>query len=269
MDTEQIPARVLTVSPEFAIVEAQDGRKSILNAEDFSWTRRRIDLTKLIQEGDEVDGAFVVDVKGEPRYSLTATMENPWPQLEQEFEDNRTFHATVKAHPPGIGAFVAIRHGIDGLIPEHTIPSRENLPVGTAIEASVVRIDPAKREVEIRLIRVSSVSRERPPSDWGPYSVGDRYEGKIARQVVEKGFILVTLSDDFTALLPVVKMSPEMWKLADSGQLQDGSSIGVEIISVNEQQQRLTLRDVPQPAEPPAHDEKAEADTLPDQADEG
>ncbi len=50
---EEIPARVLSVMPEFATVEARDGRKGFLSVEDFSWTRNPRDLTRVLQTGKE------------------------------------------------------------------------------------------------------------------------------------------------------------------------------------------------------------------------
>ena len=68
---EVVLARVLSVSEEFATVETRDGRRGFLSVGDFSWTRRVKDLTKVLRVGKEVNGAFVVDAKGQQKYSLT------------------------------------------------------------------------------------------------------------------------------------------------------------------------------------------------------
>lgn len=247
-DKEPIRARVISVATDFAIVQTPDGRRGILNSEDLSWVRRGPDLTKLLREDQELDGAFIV-VRGESRYSLTAIQENPWPKLQEDFEEQRTFQGRVKAHPPSIGAFVSIRYAIDGLIPEPTIPPGVDLAEGTNLEASVVRIDEAKREVELRFVRLVDQQDVgvAPQKDegWGPYEIGQRFRGSVAHQAHDKGFILVKLSDGFTALLPAAKMSQALREAFDDKTLCDGDELGVEVVEVDERRQRLVLRDVP------------------------
>jgi len=241
---ERVPASVISVAPEFATVQAQDGRMGFLNAEDYSWTRRRVDLTKLLRIGQTLDGAFVVDVKGQPRYSLAATEENPWPKVEKEFPIGSPFKATVSARRTGIGAFVPLRYGVDGLIPESQIPKTASLERGAEVETATVRMDPQQREVELRLIRVLSLAKPEEVEGWGPYNMGQQFDAVVVRLVPEKGFALVELPDGFTALMPVARMSSQLRQRLEQQALQEGESVRCEVLAVDDRRRRLTVRDV-------------------------
>ena len=242
--TEPIHATVMSVSKDFATVLAEDGRRAFLNAEDYSWTRRRTDLTKLLREDQELDGAFVANVKGETRYSLVANQENPWPRLEKDFQENPKFQGVVKAHPAGIGAFVSVRYAIDGLVPETTIPLEVSLAVGTEVTCSVIRIDSEKREVELRLVDVVDKSGVDKDDDWGSYTSGQRFSGSIVHQRPDKGYMLVELPDGFTALLPVANMSATLRESFMAETLGSGDTIEVEIADVDEFKKRIRLKHV-------------------------
>ena len=235
---EPIPATVLSVTREFATVEAQDGRRGFLNTEDFSWTRRRPDLMRLLKVGQRLDGAFIVDTKGQPRYSLAAVDDNPWPRVENEFPIGRNFRGIVSSRRAGVGAFISMRHGIDGLLPESHIPKSLPLTEGTEVEVVPLRIDGAQREVELRFVRAY-----RGAGSERNYVLGQRGDGKVAYISFEKGFVLVDLDQNMTGLMPATKMSAGLLERFNARSLQIGDTVSVEVTAVDRAKNRVTLRE--------------------------
>jgi hypothetical protein len=95
--SEAVSARVLSVTPTFAVVETSDGRRGFLSSEDFSWTRKSKDLTRVLRIGQELSGAFVSDLNGQPRYSLIAREENPGPGSKRSSRKEALFAAWLKS----------------------------------------------------------------------------------------------------------------------------------------------------------------------------
>jgi hypothetical protein len=119
---ERVSAKVINVTKDYVIVKAADGRKGFLNAEDSNWIYHHPDLTRF-KEGEELHGAFVMDHKGESKYSLIAVQENPWYKLEEKFPRNQEF-AGVVVNSIKTGVFVRMDFGINGFIPANTIHER-------------------------------------------------------------------------------------------------------------------------------------------------
>lgn len=240
---ECVSATVQSVTASFATVETQDGRRGFLSADDFSWVRRKPDLTRLLKSGQKVDGAFIVDVKGQQLYSLTAVEDNPWPKLENEFRIGTSFRGIVHNHPVGIGAFITVKYGINGLIPESQIPAGISLSEGSQVEAVVFRINSQAREVELRFSK--ELEGDQNDKTWGPYNAGDRFPGTFARLVPEHGYSLVRLPNGNTGLLHFRKMSHGLRERFDDRKIALGESVHVELVQVDQVRKKLFLADVP------------------------
>jgi len=246
---DPVPATVIHVTASFATVETKDGRRGFLSAEDYSWTKLPRDLTRDLRVDRELRGAFVSDLKGEPRYSLTALQENPWPRLEKEFPVDSIFRGVVASLVPGIGAFVEMKYRIRGLIPQFQLP--RDVHQGCEVKAQVEKIDSALRRVSLRFIEVSREERtlntreERPGNDgWGPFQRGQTFEGHIAVVKQDSGWALVQVDDRTKGILYADRMSSRLRDRFLGGELRQGEHVTVEVVSVNYDRQRLVLRDV-------------------------
>jgi small subunit ribosomal protein S1 len=240
---EAVQATVIYVTPKFAAVEAKDGRKGFLSAEDYSWTRLPRDLTRerRLRVNEELRGAFVSELNGQQRYSLTALQENPWPRLEKEFPVNSTFRSVVASVLPGTGAFVEMKYGIRGMIPAFQLP--QDVHQGSEVKALVEDINFGKRQVRLRFVEIASADRSAH-GGFGPFYKGQVFEGsRITRVQQDRGFLLVQVTDSIAGLLPIAKMTPQLRDRFHSGDLRQGDYLNVEICEVDAVGRRLVLRD--------------------------
>jgi hypothetical protein len=241
---EEIPARVLSVMETVAMVEARDGRKGFLNLEDVSWSRRYRDLTRVVQVGKELKGAFVVDANGQQKYSLTFG-DNPWLKLEKEFPVGLQFRGSVVNVREGTGAWVNMNYGIHGFIPQGQLP--RDVMSGSEIKARVVEINQASREV--RLQYVEKISGDHLPNDpaW-PFRRGQVFEGRIHKTDPDKRWTLVEISHEdrrVTGILHNTKMSPLLRERLLTQDLRIGDPVMVEVVDVDPIRQKLSFRDRP------------------------
>jgi hypothetical protein len=236
--SEYLEARVLSVTPTFATVVTQTGHTGFLNAEDFSWTRRPSDLTRDLKEGQKLNGFFTVDLNGQPRYSLLAHEDNPWPKFEKEFPVGSIFRGVVVNKMAGIGLMVDMKYSIHGFIPESQVPG--HIVAGYEINAQVERVNPVRREVRLRFVE----ARRLAGSGWGPFFNGQSFEGRIREFQQDRGFVLVQVTDDTIGRLPVDRMTPQLRSRFLDQDLKAGDKVAVEIVEVDLLRRRLVLRDL-------------------------
>lgn len=236
---ERISAKILTVTKDCAIVQAVDGRKGILNAEDSNWIYPHPDLTRY-KEGEEIHGAFVRDMKGESKYSLIAVQDNPWEKLEEKFPIHQEFTGIV-INTNKAKAFVRMDFGINGFIPANTIP--EHLEENDEIRAVTIKIDRQTRQVELRFVRkllqFSPASSQQ--EEWN-FSIGQRFDGKIVKIKEDSGFVLVQITEATTGLLHIRDMDEAVKKKFDENELHVGDEINVEVKQVHKADKKLKLK---------------------------
>jgi ribosomal protein S1 len=244
--TEPIPATVIAVTSKFAIVEADDGRKAFLDSSDVSWERRIPDLTRIpkVKVGKKLNGAFVPGIRGDIRYSLIATEENPWPKLESEYPQGRRFTSEVKNHPAAVGVFVRMKYKINGLIPESQIPEYAVLDRGAEIEAEVTRIDPSRRRVELRFVRKIESEGGREQEWESGYHVGEQLDGIVSYISPQRDYMLVKLPNELTAMLHISNMSESFQSKFEQGDFPIGCSVAVEVAKVDKRGKKLMLSNI-------------------------
>ncbi|NQT26663.1 S1 RNA-binding domain-containing protein [candidate division KSB1 bacterium] len=240
---EKIHAKIIAVVENFATVEVGDGRHGFLNSDDVSWTRGFTDLKRIYKIGDEVDGAFIVGPKGENKYSLIAGEENPWLKIEKEFPIGKSFEGQIINHQEHVGAFVKMKYGINGLIPQNLIPANENVLDGDTVEAITVKVNVESRMVDLRFERKLASAEVPESDDWDEYQVGQRFEGTVINIHKQKEFILINLPDGKTAMLHQAQMSEICRAKLDTGTIDNGSKFEVEIVKKDSQKKRLQLKD--------------------------
>ena len=248
---EEIPATVLSVMPEFAMIKARDGRIGLLSAEDFAWTKKPRDLTRErdLQVGRELKGAFIVDSNGQQKYSLTFG-DNPWPKLAKEFPVGSVFPGTVVNVREGTGAWVNMNYGIHGFIPQGQHP--RDLMTGSTIKARVVEINEANRQVKLQFVEKILGEQGKSDPSW-PFRRGQKFEGRIDRTVPEKGFALVKIDHEeqpVTGMLHRTRMTPLLRDRLLNQDLRVGDPLAVEVVDVDPVNRRLSFRDLPPPGAP-------------------
>jgi S1 RNA binding domain len=242
------PTSVVAVNRDYATVMTDDGRLGFLRSGDVEYARFIADMSRRFKTGDRLDGAFLVDPeRGEARYTLLAGQNNPWPVLASRYPAGTTFQGIVRRAVEGVGLFVGVDGGVNGLIPQSTIVG----PVpaeGARVEVTVTRIDSSQRRISLRLARTYA------PPQQGDIYVGQRVHATVTRIEPERdgkaGFLLLQLPNrKRPALLPAQHMSEDLRADLNDGQVDLDEELYVEVLSIDMNKNSVLLRELPDPEE--------------------
>ena len=233
-------AQVVSVTREFAVVRADDGGHGVLAAEDVDWGRLITDMTRHYSVGDRVDGAFEILPTGGMKYTLLAGQQNPWNELAASHPVGRTFTGTVHSVRDA-GVFVRVTGQINGLIPRGTLPAGVALSPGGKVEVTVAAIDAPRRRVTLTLVESGTV---RPSRGIG---VGDRLEGEVCKICPEGegGYVLLKVDGrQRPVFLHCTQMTPELRRDLNSGGIETGEVIDLEVTRVDVAGDKVFVRDI-------------------------
>jgi predicted RNA-binding protein with RPS1 domain len=257
--TEPVPATVITVTREFAVIEASGGRRGVLGNADIDYGRVVPDMNKVYRVGDRVTGAFDVDTGGGMKYTMLAGVVNPWPRLRAEFPRGTPVTGVVRGTREGLGAFVEVGYGIDGLIHATTLGGRE-LRVGDEVAATVGRIDVDRRRVSLHLDRVLTHAGTKvtppTPADAG-LRPGQRLEAEVAKVIRQDcgGYLLVRLPGrQRLAMLHSSVMTDELRSDLTGDDVEVGEILDVEVLRIDAARDRVSVRDLPDQPETKAEE---------------
>lgn len=253
--TEPAPGYVHSVQQELVTVRTDDGdRYGVLGRADVDWGRLIPDMRTRFKVGDRVDGAF--DTKS-MKYTLLAGQTNPWPAIESEYQVGHKFTGVVQNKLTGGGVFVKVSGPVKGLLPLNCGPEVAELDRGDEVEVVVTRVDVHERRVQLRLARRMEPV-QRPPAAASPPEIdesivpGLRIEDaevvKVAPQGQGRGgFVLVKASpsDSRAMILHFTKMSPELLRDFNAGEVEVGELLTVVVDEVDSQRGKIKVHDIP------------------------
>jgi len=221
-----------------AMVELEPGVEGMIHRSEMSWTRRDINPSQVLSEGDVVDVA-VIDVQIDKRriaLSLKEVSENPW-------------QAWLAANPAGshvtgpirsiteFGMFVRLTDELDGLVHIGDLSWKEsgdvviqNYKKGQDVECAVLGVDIDRQRISLGIKQLES----------DPFEVfldGARRGGKVDGKVVSigKGAANVELMEGVVARLPLRELP------RDHAELKAGDTIEAKIIELDRKRRRIAL----------------------------
>lgn len=146
-----------------AFVELEEGVDGMIHVSDMSWARKINHPNEILKKGDEVE-AVVLEVSPENQrisLGLKQAQEDPWTSLAAKYRIGQIVKGKV-SKIASFGAFVELDDGIDGLVhisqisEERVQKVRDVLEPGQEVEARVIKIDPAERQIRLSIKAVHS-----------------------------------------------------------------------------------------------------------------
>jgi hypothetical protein len=251
--TDPVQARVVTVTKDFVVVEALDGRRGVLGNADVDYQRIVPDMSRLFSIGDPLSGAFEVDISGGVKYTLLSGSTNPWHQLSIEFPVGRKFTGVVQRRSEKLGVFVLLDHGISGLVHNSLLGGRQ-LAVGDEVEVMVTRMEKDKRLIALQPLRMPAaapsantfVPAQRTSAESG-FVKGQRMEGEVTRALPEGkgGYVLLRLPNRARpVMLHCTAMTAGTRADLNAGEVEAGEVLDVEIDTIDAARDRITVREL-------------------------
>lgn len=266
--TTPVPGEVVIADREFVMVLTDDRRRVVLNAADVDARRIISDMAKRFPVGTRVEGAFEVDLAGNAKYTLIPGQLNPWPALESDYAPGTAFRSRVDSVVAGLGVFVHVAHGVNGLVPEHKLNGRP-VGVGDDVEVAVTTFEAERRRIGLRLDRVlqvvpqprsatrsTSAAASRPaPGEAAAPEVGTHLLGRVTRIEPERegaggGYLLLRVAGlPRTVFLHCTAMTDDLRGDLRDGLVELGEEIPLEVVKVkvNGRERSVLVKDLPDP----------------------
>jgi len=221
-----------------AMVELEPGVEGMIHRSEMSWTRRDVNPTQILGEGDVVDVAVLeVDaVKRRIGLSLKAVAENPW-------------QAWLASHPAGshvsgpirsiteFGMFVSLNDELDGLVHIGDLSWKQrgdeiigNYSKGQQVECAVLGVDVDRQRISLGIKQLES-------DPFEVFMAGARRGGRVEGKVISigKGAASVELMEGVVGRLALREVP------RDQNELKVDEQIEAKIIELDRKRRRIGL----------------------------
>src|SRR5438067_7603818 len=163
----RVKGKIRNLTSYGAFIELEEGLDGMIHVSDISWTRKINHPSEVLKKGDDVEAVVLEIDKTNQRISVGVKQlsEDPWTNIDKYYKvgDLVTGNVTKLA---SFGAFVGLRHDIDGLvhisqISEERVDKIKNvLKVGQEVTARVIKIDKNDRRIGLS-IKAANYSNEQ------------------------------------------------------------------------------------------------------------
>lgn len=238
-----VKAKVTDLTAFTAYVTLESGIEGRIRRDQLSWALTVRRPSDILQVGDEVK-AVVIGYDKDKRQldlSLKQVTADPWSEIDQKYPVGTRLKVKVLDVVP-YGAFVQLDEATKGLIHVSDMSYEKNfrdpkklVKPGDEIEAVVVKIDPAKRQINLGLKQL-----EDDPFEVfvAQHPVGSVVTGKV-KSVTSFGAFL-ELAPRVEGLLHVSQWGPErLEKLEDV--VKPGEEVTAKIVKVDHDQRKISL----------------------------
>jgi small subunit ribosomal protein S1 len=236
-------------------VELEPGIEGLVHVSEMSWSKRKQHPSKIVKVGDDVEVTVLGVDSNERRISLgmKQAQSDPWQQLAEKYPVGTVVSGRIR-NLTEFGAFLEIEEGFDGLIHVSDISwtGRVKNPAdvykkGDAVEAKVLKIDPASRRVSLGVKQVNDIW-----STWfEKHKVGDLVRGRVSRVTTFGAF--VEIADGIEGLCHISEIDERRPKgdkpqaagprsgARQSGLLDPGREYEFKIVKINPDQHKIGL----------------------------
>ncbi len=155
---DRVKGKVRNLTSYGAFVELADGIDGMVHVNDMSWTRKINHPSEILKKGDEIEAIILeVDV-AQQRISLglKQIQEDPWAKIEEFFKVGDFVQGKV-TKIASFGAFVQLKHNIDGLVhisqisEQHVEKIKNVIKIGDEVSARVIKVDQENRRIGLSI----------------------------------------------------------------------------------------------------------------------
>ena len=145
-------------------VGLDEGIDGLVHVSDISWKQRECKPSEVATKGDEIEVKVLnIDVEQE-RLSLGIKQltDDPWKDLDEKYPLGSTITGNV-VNLTDFGIFIEVFDGVEGLVHISEVDSKipknkvhEKYPVGSDVQAKVIKIDLDERRLGLSITKVIS-----------------------------------------------------------------------------------------------------------------
>jgi small subunit ribosomal protein S1 len=156
---DKISGKVRSITDYGVFIGIEEGVDGMVHKSDISWTAKINNPSDLYKKNDSVEAIILSINHDEKKVSLGVKQlsDDPWPTIFAEFPPGRSVRCRVLSIVD-YGVFVALREGVEGLIPQSEIVltkdeggKDQELRVGDEFDAEIANIDTQERRLTLSM----------------------------------------------------------------------------------------------------------------------
>lgn len=239
----RVKGRVVSLKQYGAFVELEDSVQGLLHVSEMSWTKRIEHPSQVLTEGQEIEVVVLRVDAAERKISLGLKQltEDPWKKVAEKYPVGSRVTGIIR-EINNIGCKVEIDEDISGFLhrsnitwSRHMRHPADILELGDTLELVVLEADPEARKLSLGLKQIK-------PDPWEGISE------ELKPDMILTGKVINILDfGAFVEVKPGVEGLVHISEIADrrinhpSQVLQQDQEVKVKVLSVNEQDHRLSL----------------------------
>ena len=237
---DEVEGTVTKVLPYGAFVEIKSGIEGLVHISDFSWTKKKVNVSDYVKEGEKVK-VRITDLHPEDRklkLGIKQLVANPWETAEKDFAVGTVIKGKVVEVKP-FGIFVEITDGIDAFVhsSDYSWIGEETpkFEIGNEVELKITELDLNDRKIKGSLKALRKSPWEHAMEE---YKVGTTVEKKI-KTIADFG-LFVELTKGIDGFIPTQYASKEFIKnIRDK--FNEGDVVKARVVEVNKDTQKIKL----------------------------
>ena len=237
---DEVEGTVTKVLPYGAFVEIKPGIEGLVHISDFSWTKKKVNVSDYVKEGEKVK-VRITDLHPEDRklkLGIKQLVANPWETAENDFAVGTVIKGKVVEVKP-FGIFVEIADGIDAFVhsSDYSWIGEETpkFEIGNEVELKITELDLNNKKIKGSLKALRKSPWEHVLEE---YKVGTTVEKKI-KTVADFG-LFVELTKGIDGFIPTQFASKEFIKnIRDK--FEEGDIVKAQVVEINKDTQKIKL----------------------------
>ena len=223
-----------------AFVEIATGVEGLVHISDFSWTKKKVNVSDYVKEGEKVK-VRITDLHPEDRklkLGIKQLVANPWDSAEKDYAVDTVIKGKVVEVKP-FGIFVELTDGIDAFVHSSDYnwigEETPKFEIGNEVELKITELDLNDRKIKGSLKALRKSPWEHAMEE---YKVGTTVEKKI-KTVADFG-LFVELTKGIDGFIPTQYASKEFIKnIRDK--FNEGDVVKARVVEVNKDTQKIKL----------------------------
>nr|WP_074016125.1 30S ribosomal protein S1 [Fusobacterium massiliense] len=223
-----------------AFVEIATGVEGLVHISDFSWTKKKVNVSEYVKEGETIK-VNIVELHPEERklkLGIKQLVANPWENAEETFGVGQVVKAKV-VEVKQFGIFAEITDGVDVFV--HVSDYNwlgEEVPkfkVGDEVEVKITELDSKEKKIKGSIKALRKSPWEHALEE---YKVGLTVERKI-KTVADFG-LFIELTKGIDGFIPTQFASKDFIKDIKE-KFKEGDIVKAQIVEVNKDTQKIKL----------------------------
>ena len=237
---DEVEGTVTKVLPYGAFVEIKPGIEGLVHISDFSWTKKKVNVSDYVKEGEKVK-VRITDLHPEDRklkLGIKQLVANPWETAEKDFAVGTVIKGKIVEVKP-FGIFVEIADGIDAFVHSSDYnwigEETPKFEIGNEVELKITELDLNNKKIKGSLKALRKSPWEHVLEE---YKVGTTVEKKI-KTVADFG-LFIELTKGIDGFIPPQFASKEFIKnIRDK--FKEGDIVKAQVVEVNKDTQKIKL----------------------------